>query len=67
MCIAVSGKHLSLLKEAKKFINKHKESNTKIGNLRYMAVEDKASGTTLIQTFQKQHYRLERSSEIQTS
>ncbi|QUY35634.1 phage terminase large subunit [Acinetobacter junii] len=43
-----------LLKEAKSFINKHKESNTKIGKLRYMAVEDKASGTGLIQTIVKE-------------
>ncbi|MDF2418467.1 phage terminase large subunit [Acinetobacter beijerinckii] len=43
-----------LLKEAKSFINKHKESNTKIGKLRYMAVEDKSSGTGLIQTIVKE-------------
>ncbi|EPK9985202.1 phage terminase large subunit, partial [Acinetobacter baumannii] len=43
-----------LLKEAKAFINKHKDSNTKIGKLRYMAVEDKASGTGLIQSISKQ-------------
>ncbi|HFF9867535.1 TPA: phage terminase large subunit, partial [Acinetobacter baumannii] len=43
-----------LLKEAKSFINKHKDSNTKIGKLRYMAVEDKASGTGLIQSISKQ-------------
>lgn len=43
-----------LLKEAKAFINRHKESNTKIGKLRYMAVEDKASGTGLIQTIVKE-------------
>ncbi|ENU36033.1 phage terminase large subunit [Acinetobacter parvus] len=43
-----------LLKEAKSFINKHKESNTKIGKLRYMAVEDKSSGTGLIQTVVKE-------------
>ncbi|WP_312057662.1 phage terminase large subunit [Acinetobacter courvalinii] len=43
-----------LIKEAKKFITKHKPSNTKIGNLRYMAVEDKSSGTTLIQTISRE-------------
>ncbi|WP_334069826.1 phage terminase large subunit [Acinetobacter colistiniresistens] len=43
-----------LIKEAKKFITKHKVSNTKIGNLRYMAVEDKSSGTTLIQTVSRE-------------
>ena len=43
-----------LIKEAKAFINKHKDSNTKIGKLRYMAIEDKASGTTLIQTVSRQ-------------
>lgn len=43
-----------LIKEAKLFINKHKESNTEIGKLRYMAIEDKASGTTLIQTISRQ-------------
>lgn len=42
-----------LLKEAKAFINKHKDSNTKIGKLRYMAVEDKASGTGLIQSISR--------------
>lgn len=44
----------ALLKVAKDFINKHKDSNTKIGKLRYMAVEDKASGTGLIQTISKE-------------
>lgn len=43
-----------LIKEAKKFITKHKVSNSKIGNLRYMAVEDKSSGTTLIQTISRE-------------
>ncbi|POV76626.1 helicase [Acinetobacter sp. ABNIH27] len=43
-----------LLKEAKAFINKHKDSNTKIGKLRYMAVEDKASGTGLIQSISRE-------------
>ncbi|WP_266126061.1 phage terminase large subunit [Acinetobacter bereziniae] len=43
-----------LIKEAKLFINKHKESNAEIGKLRYMAIEDKASGTTLIQTISRQ-------------
>ncbi|ACJ40408.2 MULTISPECIES: phage terminase large subunit [Acinetobacter] len=43
-----------LLKEAKAFINKHKDSNTKIGKLRYMAVEDKSSGTGLIQSISRQ-------------
>lgn len=43
-----------LIKEGKKFINKHKVGDTKIGNLRYMAVEDKASGTTLIQTISRE-------------
>lgn len=43
-----------LIKEAKLFINKHKESNTELGKLRYMAIEDKASGTTLIQTISRQ-------------
>ena len=42
-----------LIKEAKVFINKHKESNTKIGKLRYMAIEDKASGTMLIQNISR--------------
>ncbi|EXA67153.1 terminase-like family protein [Acinetobacter baumannii 348935] len=42
-----------LIKEAKAFINKHKESNTKIGKLRYMAIEDKASGTMLIQNISR--------------
>lgn len=43
-----------LIKEAKAFINKHKESNTKIGKLRYMAIEDKASGTMLIQNISRE-------------
>ena len=43
-----------LIKQAKLFINKHKESNTEIGKLRYMAIEDKSSGTTLIQTISRQ-------------
>lgn len=43
-----------LIKEAKAFINKHKDSNTKTGKLRYMAIEDKSSGTTLIQTISRQ-------------
>ena len=43
-----------LIKEAKAFIIKHKDANTKIGKLRYMAIEDKASGTTLIQTISRQ-------------
>lgn len=43
-----------LIKEAKAFINKHKDGNTKIGKLRYMAIEDKSSGTTLIQTISRQ-------------
>ncbi|HFX6306068.1 phage terminase large subunit [Acinetobacter nosocomialis] len=44
----------ALLKVAKDFIKKHKDGNTKIGKLRYMAVEDKASGTGLIQTIAKE-------------
>lgn len=43
-----------LIKQAKLFINRHKESNTEIGKLRYMAIEDKSSGTTLIQTISRQ-------------
>ncbi|MDC4628762.1 phage terminase large subunit [Acinetobacter baumannii] len=43
-----------LLKKAKAFINKHKDGNTKIGKLRYMAVEDKSSGTGLIQSISRQ-------------
>lgn len=43
-----------LIKEAKLFIAKHKASDTKIGKLRYMAVEDKSSGTTLIQTVSRE-------------
>ena len=43
-----------LLRQAKQFINKHKDSNTKIGKLRYMAVEDKSSGTGLIQSVSKE-------------
>lgn len=42
-----------LIKEAEAFIKKHKDSNTKIGKLRYMAIEDKSSGTTLIQTISR--------------
>lgn len=44
----------ALLKVAKDFIKKHKDGNTQIGKLRYMAVEDKASGTGLIQTIAKE-------------
>lgn len=43
-----------LIKEAKAFINKHKQSNTEIGKLRYMAIEDKASGTMLIQNISRE-------------
>ncbi|QNH52271.1 phage terminase large subunit [Acinetobacter venetianus] len=43
-----------LLRQAKQFINKHKDSNTKIGKLRFMAVEDKSSGTGLIQSVSKE-------------
>ena len=57
-----------LLKEAKAFINKHKDSNTKIGKLRYMAVEDKASGTGLIQSISSRPlYQYVRFSEVLTS
>ncbi|OUY07016.1 phage terminase large subunit [Acinetobacter populi] len=42
-----------LIKEAKSFITKHRHSNTKIGKLRHMAVEDKSSGTMLIQTISR--------------
>lgn len=43
-----------LIKEAKSFITKHRHSNTKIGKLRHMAVEDKSSGTMLIQTVSRE-------------
>lgn len=42
-----------LLKEAERFIKKHHVDTPALGALRYMAIEDKASGTTLIQTISR--------------
>lgn len=42
-----------LIKAANDVIAKHKPHTTELGRLRYMAVEDKVSGTTLIQTIRR--------------
>ncbi|TCB67403.1 helicase [Acinetobacter sp. ANC 4216] len=42
-----------LIQEAELFIKKHHVDTPALGALRYMAIEDKASGTTLIQTISR--------------
>lgn len=42
-----------LLKEAKDFMAKHKPYTNELGRLRYMSIEDKVSGTGLIQTIRR--------------
>lgn len=42
-----------LLEQSKLFIDKHREQTNQLGSLRWLKVEDKASGTGLIQTLKK--------------
>lgn len=42
-----------LIKAAKDVLGKHKPYTSELGTLRYMAIEDKVSGTTLIQTIRR--------------
>lgn len=44
-----------LLSNAKDVFAKHKPSNNEIGNLRHMTIEDKSSGTGLIQTIRQEN------------